>query len=140
MSHVRRIVIWGTSVFLMSIEAGLAALPGMEVVRLNPHLPGAEARIMALSPDVVIVGHNGGSEGLVLALLDRGFPLIELDAAQGMLIILNGCRVQVSEMEDLVRVIEQIANGGPSEHIITPTKKEFKRMFLSRRRIDVKAD
>ena len=73
----RCVVIWGTSVFLMSIEAGLAKLPGMEVVRLNPRLPNAEARILALSPDVVIVGHNGGSEGLVLALLDRGFPLIE---------------------------------------------------------------
>jgi len=104
---IRRVVICGTSVFLMAIEAGLAKLPGMEVVRLNPHLPGAEARIMALSPDVVIVERSDNHAGQTQMLLSHGLPLVELDASRNVITVLSGRQVQVSKMEDLVRVIER---------------------------------
>ena len=113
MNYVQRVVIWGTSVFLMSIEAGLAKLPGMEVVRLNPHLPGAEARIMALSPDVVIVERGNDHAGRAQMLLSHGLSLVELDASRDAVTVLSGRQVQVSETEDLARLIEQIASGGP---------------------------
>jgi hypothetical protein len=96
----------------MSIEASLAELPGMEVVRLNPHLPGAEAHIMALSPDVVIVERSDDA-GQARTLLSHGLPLVELDASRNVVTVLNGRQVQVSETEDLARVIEQITTGGP---------------------------
>ncbi len=110
----RCVVIWGTSVFLMSIEAGLAKLPGMEVVRLNPHLPGAEARIMALAPDVVVVERSDNHAGQARTLLSHGLPLVELDASRNVVTVLSGRRVQVSETEDLARLIEQVATGDPS--------------------------
>ncbi len=113
MNYVRRVVIWGTSVYLMSIEAGLAKLPGMEVVRLNPHLPGAEARILALSPDVVIVERSDNHADLARTLLSHGLPLLELDASRNAVTVLSGRQVRASETEDLARVIEQAASGGP---------------------------
>ena len=106
MSHVQRVVIWGTSVYLMSIEAGLAALPGMEVVRLNPHLPNAEVRILALSPDVVIVEQRSDNHAdLARTLLNHGLSLVEVDANENTVTLLNGRRVPISEIGDMVRVI-----------------------------------
>jgi hypothetical protein len=113
MNHVQRVVICGTSVFLMSIEAGLAKLPGMEVVRFNPHLPDAEARIMALSPDVVIAEWGDNHADLARTLLSHGLSLVELDASRNAVTVLSGRQVRVSETEDLARVIEQVATGCP---------------------------
>ena len=97
----------------MSIEAGLAERPGMEVVRLDPHLPDAEARIVALAPDVVIVERGDDHAGQARTLLSQGLPLVELDASRNAVTVLSGRQFQLSEMEDLVRVIEQSATGGP---------------------------
>ena len=113
MNHLQRIVICGTSIFSMAVEAGLAALPDIDVVRLDPHLPGGGDRVAALKPDAVIVERDGVSAGLALDLLGRGFPVIELDTAEGMLTILNRHQIRVSGMDELVRVIEQVATGGP---------------------------
>ena len=103
----RCVVICGTSVYLMSIEAGLAALPGMEVVRLNPHLPNAEVRILALSPDVVIVERSDNHADLARTLLNHGLSLVEVDANENTVTLLNGRRVPISEIGDMVRVISE---------------------------------
>ncbi len=51
--------------------------------------------------------------GQARTLLSHGLPLVELDASRNAVTVLSGRQVQVSETEDLARVIEQIANGGP---------------------------
>ena len=111
--HIHQVAICGQSVFVLAIEAGLAALPDVNVVRFNPHLPAVVDRIAALEPDVVIIESDEGNRSLVLALLERGLPLIELDETQGVLSVLKRHRLPVQGVEDLVRVIEQVAGGGP---------------------------
>jgi hypothetical protein len=117
MNQVQRVVICGPSVFLMSIEASLARLPGMEVLRLNCRLPDAEARIMALAPDAVIVERNGDHADQARAMLRQGLLLVELDASQDVVTILSSHQVRVSGAEDLAQVIEQIGASGPGEDI-----------------------
>jgi len=111
MKQVQRIVICGTSVFIMSIEAGLTALPGMEVMRVDPRLPAAVERITALEPDIVLAQHDGACADLTLTLVNRGLPLLELDARQNHATLLSSARVVVAETDDLVRVIERALNA-----------------------------
>ena len=110
---MQHVVICGQSIFMLAIEAGLAALPEMEAVRVNSHLPGVVDRIAALEPDVIVVERDGGEAELVLELLERGLPVMEMDATEGALTILHGRRVPARGAEELVQVIEQVAAGGP---------------------------
>ncbi len=111
-NKVQRVLICGPSVFMMSIEASLAGLPGMEVLCLNCHLPDDEALIIALAPDVVIVERNGDHADHVRALLRQGLPLLELAMCQDVVTVLSGRQVQISGTEDLAQVIGQVAVSG----------------------------
>ena len=108
MSHSPRIVVCGKSVFLTAVEAGLTALPGVQVDRLNPHLPGLAARIEALAPDAVLVEWNGRCGELAFRLLDRGLPVIALDANKDTITVLGGRQIEASSAADLIQVIAQV--------------------------------
>ncbi len=107
MDHVQRVVICGTSVFIMAIEARLAALPGMEVVRVDPRLPAAVERITALEPDIVLAQQDGTCANLTLALVNQGLPLIKQDVGQNEATLLSSVRVPIVETDDLVQAIER---------------------------------
>ncbi len=111
MKQIQRVVVCGTSVFIMSIEAGLTALPEMEVIRIDPRLPAAVERITALEPDIVLAQQDGACADLTLALVNRGLPLLELDARQNHATLLSGARVMVAGADDLVQVIERALNA-----------------------------
>lgn len=102
MSSVSRIVICGQSVFVMAIEAGLAALPEVEVTRLHTYLPALLERITTLQPDMVIIEHDQNCSDLALALLSRGLPLVVLDSQQTQGLFITGCAFPVSDLTELV--------------------------------------
>ena len=112
MNPIQCVVICGTSVFAMGIEASLTERFDMAVVRLNPRLPGAAARITSLAPDAVIVERGQGDTELVLALLDREVPLVAVDAMQSVVTICTGRQIPASSVGDLVQVIEQVGRRG----------------------------
>jgi hypothetical protein len=99
---VSRIVICGQSVFVMAIEAGLAALPDVEVIRLHAYLPTLIERINALQPDMVVIEHDQNRSDLALALLSRGLPLIVLDGEQTQGLLITGRTFPVSDLTALV--------------------------------------
>jgi hypothetical protein len=105
MDPIRRIVICGTSILAMAIEVNLGSLSELDIVRLDPHLPGAVDRITAMKPDVVLLERDLRPEGLVLTLLGCGCLLLELDAATGVLSVLDRHLVPVRRIDDLVQVI-----------------------------------
>jgi hypothetical protein len=111
MTISRRVVICGTSIFAMAIGKSLDGMPGMDVVHFDPHRPGVVEQISALSPDAVVVERDQIPEGLMLKLLKGGFPLLELDADKGILATLDRRQVPAHKVEDLARVIEQVAAG-----------------------------
>ncbi len=108
MNSRHRIVICGESIFLMAIEARLADVPGIDVARLDPHLPTVADRIVALEPDVVVIERDQGHGDLALALLSQGLPLLELDSQQGQATLLTGARVVAAEVDSLMRVLERV--------------------------------
>jgi len=105
------IAICGESIFLMAIEAGLAALPGVEVTRFDPHLPDVVARIVSIAPDVVILERGGDDGGLTRELLSHGLLLVELNANQSTVTLLTGHEVTVSGAADLIELVKLIKTG-----------------------------
>ncbi len=105
-----RVAICGESIFLLAIEASLADVPGIDVVRFDPHLPAVADRIIALEPDIIVTERDQGHGDLALTLLSRGLPLLELDSEQAQAMLLTGARVATAEMNNLVQVIEQVHN------------------------------
>jgi hypothetical protein len=103
------VVICGTSVFLAAIEAGMMTLLGKAVVPINPDVPDAVGRIVALSPAVVVFEKSGLRDTLPLALLAQNLTLIELDPHQNHARILSGRVVPVFAGVDLVALIQQLA-------------------------------
>ena len=104
-------MICGSSIFAMAIETSLGSLSAVEVLRLDPHLPQVVERVAALEPSVVLVERNEIPNVLALALLERGYPVLELDAEQGVLSILDRRQVPALEFDDLARAIEQVTAG-----------------------------
>ena len=104
------IVICGRSIFAMVVEMSLVELPGLNVTRLDPHLPGALERITALKPDVVLIERGSGQGDLALTLLSLGIPLIELDGERKRAMALTGQQLPAAGSDDLARTIEQVVS------------------------------
>jgi len=107
MENIHRVIICSTdqSVFLLSIESGLAALPEVETIRINPHLPDVTARIAALEPDLILL-EKGRNDEIPLALLHEHIPLILIDSDERKIITISGAKVQKAEIGDLVQTIQ----------------------------------
>ncbi len=108
MSTPYRIILCGQSIFLMSIEAGLAALPEVEVIRVSSYLSAIAERIEARQPNLVVLERNSDSSDLALALLSRSLPVVELHPQTEQVTFLTGRQLQISRPEDMVELIEQI--------------------------------
>ena len=102
-----RIVLCGQSIFLHTIEAALAENPAIEVLRLHPSLPSIVKRIMAWQPDIVLVERKPKHNELVLALLDQGLPLVELEAAAKRGTFLVGRDIPFANLDDLTYLIQE---------------------------------
>ena len=79
MERTQRVVICGQSIFMVAIEAGLAGLPEVEVIRFDSRLPAVADRIAAVKPKLVLVERISGDGSVGSEMLQRGLPVIELD-------------------------------------------------------------
>ncbi len=103
-----RIIICGESIFLMSIEAGLAALPEVEVERVTLYLPDLVEQVMDKQPDLIVIEENGSNGDLALALLSRGLSIVKIHPNSSQVTLLTGRRYPITELQDMVHLIEQI--------------------------------
>ena len=76
-------------------------------MRLDARFPDLIEYITTLQPNMIIIERNNAYNGLILALVNQGLPLIELDIEQNQATLLSGVRVPVVETDDLVQVIER---------------------------------
>ena len=108
MPPICRVIICGNSIFLMAIEAGLASSPNMKVIRLDPGRPDVVNRIAHLNPDAVVLDQNDASGELVLALLNSGVSLIQLNLQANQATLFSRDELPISSADDMARLIEQI--------------------------------
>ena len=116
MKDSRRIVICGTSIYMLAIESGLSTMAEVDVVRIDPYLPNAVERINELEPHVVIIEQNGKKNELVLDNLCQNIPLIVLDEAGRSIMVLAREHVPKAEISELTYVIEKINRWSHSDY------------------------
>jgi len=103
----RKVVLYGNSLFIASVEASLTDRTGLEVSRLEASLPNALERLSALGPDVVILDMAESDEFALQILKEHpGLPLIGLDLSKNnQVLVLSGQKRTACTAHDLTRVI-----------------------------------
>lgn len=102
MPTTSRIAICGQSLFVLTVEASLATLPDVEVIRFHPHLPSLLDRILALQPDIVVIENNQSRSDLALALLSMDLPLFVLNSEQMQGTLVTGQPFPISDLTKLI--------------------------------------
>jgi hypothetical protein len=106
-SRRKRVVLVGDSLVLAGAQAGLEAVPSLEVIALQMPPAGAAAELRSLAPDVIIFDSNASPPDAALSLL-RARPrllLIGVDPATDQMLLWSGEQSRALGMQDLVRAI-----------------------------------
>lgn len=108
MQQMKRVVLFGGSLFIAGLDASLSAIPGLEI----QHVVGREEKdllqVCKKAPNVIIVEMGFTSGNLTLTLLQK-FPratLIALDPESDRLLILTVKREIVLAAAELEKVIK----------------------------------
>lgn len=96
------VVIYGASLVLAAIEAGLKGLPEFNVIRVNPQLPIAIEQVHALQPQVIIVDGRYDYSAFcpsTILRVDRN--------ANNQSAVINDKHYPIGDLTELVEVIMQ---------------------------------
>ncbi|MCP4544813.1 MAG: hypothetical protein GY832_47715 [Chloroflexi bacterium] len=104
-----RIIICGESIFMMCIEAGLAALSETEVDRVASCSPNFVEHVMAKRPDLIVIEKNCGHSDSTLTLLSRGLHIVEIHPNSSQVTLLTGHRYPITDLKDIIRLIERMS-------------------------------
>jgi hypothetical protein len=94
---------------MAGIAAGLKAEPGLEVICVDPRLPGAAETVRQLKPAVIAFDASGTEPNLEVILMfrRRGLLLIGADPNSDELLVLSRHCPQALSVADLVSVIRR---------------------------------
>ena len=108
MTDIRKIVLYGNSLFMVGVEAGLKGKDGLDVLRIDATLPGAGQRLNALRPAAVVFDLADPPSGFVLPFLREhlGLPLIGLDVSSNTVTVLYSQGYTATTVADLAQVIQ----------------------------------
>jgi hypothetical protein len=107
MEKPRRVLLYGKSVILGTLEASLKRYPQMEVCTLSPPFPTCK-ELKAMAPDVVIFDIGSPRPEAAFTLLETypGLLLIGVDADRDEMLVLSSHPAQALCITDLVEVIQ----------------------------------
>ncbi len=108
MNQIRTIVLYGDSLSVSAVGAGLETRPDWRVIRVDPASPGASRRLRQLRPDVVLFDLAAAQPKPVIALLKelQGLLLIGVDLVNHQALVLSGEQPELLTSGDLVQLIE----------------------------------
>lgn len=115
------IVLFGDSLLMDTVEAGLGDCPDIGVMRVHPSVPNLVDRLISIQPDLVIFDWDGPHCQFVLPFLREqpGTPLLGLDITCSRAIALYSQQHEVLTARALADLIkrETTANllGSPAE-------------------------
>jgi hypothetical protein len=102
----RRVLLYGKSVILGTLEASLKRHPQMEICVLSAPFPMVE-ELKAMAPDVILFDVAAPRPEAAFALLETfpGLLLIGVDASRDEMLVLTSHPVQALAVRDLVHLI-----------------------------------
>jgi hypothetical protein len=106
----RRVVLYGSSLFVAGIEAGLRASRNLEILHVDAGTAQPLEEIRQLAPDAVAFDADRVTSDLLLPLLKEcpGPVLVGLDLDSNRVLVLSGRQSHILSMDQLVRVIGSI--------------------------------
>ena len=105
---LRRVLLYGKSVILGTLEASLKRYPYMETRVLSAPFPTVE-ELKALAPDVILFDVSAPCPEAAFALLETfpGLLVIGVDACRDEMLVLSSRPAQALAVQDLINIICQ---------------------------------
>jgi hypothetical protein len=109
MAALARLVLYGDSVFLAGLKAGLSGETMLELIKVEADRPDAADCIRALNPCAVIFDMSAAQPDLAIPLLrlQPSLLLIGVDACSDELLVLWPHKQRAVSIADLVEVIRR---------------------------------
>ncbi len=106
-----RVILYGSSLFIVGLQASLKGVAGLELTQLGADSNGLLQRARELRPEAIVAAEGLLSDGLSLALLKEcpGLQLVALDPERNQLLVLTGKEARALTAQDLLDVIGQAA-------------------------------
>ena len=102
----RRVILYGNSLILGSLQIGLERCPDLEVIALSPPLPGIDS-LAALKPDVILFDAGSAQPGppFVLLRTSSHLLLVGVSPEKADLLLWSGDHGWATTADDLIQVI-----------------------------------
>jgi hypothetical protein len=117
MVDIRKVVLYGNSLFMAGVEAGLKNRDGIEVIHIDASLPDAGQQLDALRPAAVVfdLASPPLRFGLPFVKEHPGLPLIGLDVTSNTVLVLSCRQFTALTVDDLAQVIQVQLSASASE-------------------------
>ncbi len=128
MADIRKVVLYGNSLFIAGVEAGLKKRDGIEVIHIDASLPSAGQQLDALQPAAIVfdLASPPLRFGLPFVKEHLGLPLIGLDVTSNTVLVLSCRQFTALTVDDLAQVIQaQVAgSSSPVEEMVPAASPE----------------
>jgi hypothetical protein len=109
MADIRKVVLYGNSVFMAGVEASLKSRDEIEVIHIDASLPDAVQELDVLNPVAVIFDLSSPPPlrlGLPFVREHLGLPFIGLDVTSNTVLVLSCQQYPALTVDDLAQVIQ----------------------------------
>lgn len=106
--------LFGESLFMDTVEAFLADLPQVGIVRIHLSVTDLATRLLSFRPDMVIVDLNAPNLHFVIPFLREqpGVPILGLDLGSKQVITLTSHVYTAPTPDHLLAIVEHYATSG----------------------------
>jgi DNA-binding NarL/FixJ family response regulator len=103
-----KVVLYGGSLFVVSIEVSLKGRQNLDVVRIDGKVRDLTKRLDAVHPDVIIFDLAMPQSGFMFRFLKEhpGVPLIGLDLSNTATLVLSSQLYRARSADDLAQIIQ----------------------------------
>ncbi len=108
MADIRKVILYGNSVFMAGVEAGLKSRDEIEVIHIDASLPDAVQELDVLNPAAIIFDLASPPTlrfGLPFIREHLGMPFIGLDVTSNTVLVLSCQQYTALTVDDLAQVI-----------------------------------
>jgi hypothetical protein len=116
MEERQLIILFGDSLLMDAVEAGLADRPEIDLVRVRSAILEFEKRVKSISPDLIIFDFDTIHSQFVAPLLRARphVPLVGLDFSSNQVVVLSGRAYTTRTAQELTDLI-QTQTAGPAQ-------------------------
>jgi hypothetical protein len=111
MKSLRRILIYGSSIYILSLESNLRSLTGVETFLLNNNDNDLEESVEALDPDIIMIDDANDYFSKVLRIMANHprSQVISMDKIRHTFTIHSSQSYPVNTMDDLVQALASLS-------------------------------